>query len=194
MGNYFKFISLILLLFLISCSTVRNTKQVPQKTNQGKNNSSISKSNLTKQTKPRFSDTTTVIVPPATVSSQSSLAKQFDDAVANFDKEKFDIACEKFKVFSQTLDQNDSLFYESKFYICECHISKNEISQAESGLTELFTDKHVPKNIYERVLVRLGQVYCVQNKNHEAEELFLKLKKDFPKSIYIPLANCDVVK
>ena len=48
--------------------------------------------------------------------------------------------------------------------------------------------------VNERVLVRLGQIYCVEKDQQKAEDYFKLLRNTYPESIYIPLADCDVVK
>jgi lipopolysaccharide biosynthesis regulator YciM len=80
------------------------------------------------------------------------------------------------------------------FYKSECNILNNEFDSALSILSNLLEDKNLPSQIYEKTLVRLGQVYCVTDSKAKAEEMFAKLKKEFPNSIYLKLADCSVVE
>jgi hypothetical protein len=150
--------------------------------------------------KPRFSDTTKVVVSSEAKTIHYGLSRQFDSTVTDFekaqtenDKKKTDSACLKIDSFSETLAAGDSLKYEALFMRSECLIAKDEISEAQKVLTSLMNDKNLPFPILEKVLVRLGQVYCVMNRKNDAEAMFSRLKKQFPGSIYEALANCESV-
>ncbi len=148
----------------------------------------------------RFSDTTSVVVSAKAETIHYGLSSQFDMAVTKFenaqtqnDKKGSDSACMQINSFTETLEPVDSLRYEAMFMRSECLIAKEEISEAQKVLSSLMNDKNLPTTILEKVLVRLGQVYCVMNKKQNAEEMFTRLKKQFPGSIYEPLANCESV-
>jgi TolA-binding protein len=95
---------------------------------------------------------------------------------------------------SQTLDKGDSLYYETLFFVCECNIINENFDEAEMKLIKMYNDKITPKAVYEKVLVRLGQIYCYKNDIKTAKKYFQKVKKEFPNSIYLPFANCDFVR
>lgn len=120
--------------------------------------------------------------------------KEFDKAVIDFDKEKYSDACSKFDIFNSTLPYNDSLYFESAFYKSECLITNNRLQEAENILKYLSTNNTINKNTLERVILRLGQVYCAQGKKGLAEKYFSMFKKEFSNSIFYKLATCDVVK
>ncbi len=94
----------------------------------------------------------------------------------------------------ETLPENDSLWFESSFYAAECLVTQSKVDAAGRILRTLLDSEGLPPDILEKVLVRLGQVYCYQKKHEAAEKLFKRLKEEFPESIYIPVANCESIK
>jgi TolA-binding protein len=126
--------------------------------------------------------------------NSKSMNNEFDVAVKLFDNQKFDEACKKFSSFESTLEENDSLTFETKYYIAECNISKNNFSPAIDLLDGLYKNKNTPNNVLEKVIVRLGQIQCAQKKYAIAEKFFKELKIRFPESIYNDVANCNFIK
>lgn len=187
----------LLILVLVGCSPVRTryhqgkplNKQIESEEEQ-KNEGIVSQ----KPEKKRFSDTTYIYLDSGTVNNQAKLGKLFNQAIDEFDKEDYNSACEKFKALANTLEQGDSLQYETQFYSIECMILKDEIKAGELKLKSMLDIKDLPKPIVQKVLVRLGQVCCVLKKEDEAKQYFDKLREMFPKSIYLPVANCSAVK
>lgn len=118
------------------------------------------------------------------------IINDYDKALKFFDNGNYSAAEKKLKALSETLKENDTLVYETKFYIAECHVAKNEFTEALEILKKL--DKNVEKNseITQKTLVRLGQIYCVLGMNKEAETYFKKLKSKYPNSVYNKLAKC----
>ena len=92
-----------------------------------------------------------------------------------------------------TLSPADSLYYEITFYLSECLIVKDKFVEAEEVLKMLVNRPNIPSDVIQKSLVRLGQIYCVVSRPAEANKVFTKLKTDFPRSKYIPLANCESV-
>jgi TolA-binding protein len=145
-------------------------------------------------TKKRFVDTTEIEYTASAELQTIALQNQFDNAAKHFDKDDYDKACKEMQQFAETFIKGDSLYFESLFLWSECLIVKDEIKKAEKNLREILADKRVPENVLEKTLVRLGQIYCVEGEKSKAEALFKRLRQQFPKSIYIPLANCEAVK
>ena len=200
MKKIFIYSVLALVVFVFGCSSSKKTtekgklasKEKVQTTNKGKKilDSKTQKS----QTKERFGDTTIINVKDNIKQQKPIIVMQFDKASDNFEKGNYDEACEQIDMFTQTFAKGDSLQYESLFLKSECLIDKEEIEKAERILYNLYTTKYLPSSIMEKVLVRLGQVYCVEDRKKDAEKLFNKLKNKYPNSIYLPLANCEAVK
>ncbi len=192
--------SIILLFgFFASCSPVRSrhyyddTQKKAEKETLSRQEDNIETESNFADT--RFLDTAVVIMPIAQNGTQSrSLNDFFSDAVRDFDKENYKTACSKFDAFSGMLRKNDSLYFETMFYKSECNILNNELGSAKNILEMLLEDSKTPDAIYEKILVRLGQVYCITDSKDKAEEMFSRLKKEYPNSIYLKLADCNVVE
>jgi len=142
----------------------------------------------------RFQDTTVIVLNDLKVESEKSYLEGFDNAVEEFDNEKFDDALVKFKLYAETLPPNDSLFFEIEFFIAECYVAKDDLNSAKVKLEKIQINPKATDAVMEKVLVRLGQIWCVLDNEFKAEQYFKLLRSKYPKSIYIPLADCDVVK
>jgi len=119
---------------------------------------------------------------------------EFNKAVKDFDAEKYEQACNQFQFWTETLMPGDSLHSEARFYLAECLIADNDIKNAEKRLLELYADKKVMGATKQKVIVRLGQVNCVLRKGDLAKKYFDELKKKYPKSIYIAIADCAYIR
>jgi len=145
----------------------------------------------------QYSDDDTEIFSETIILSDNANPDKFDivsdyeKALKLFDMANYTAAEKKLKALSETLKENDTLVHETKFYIAECHIAKNEFTEATEILKNL--DKNVDKNseITQKTLVRLGQIYCVLGMNKVAEDYFKKLKGNYPNSVYNKLAKCN---
>ena len=163
------------------------------KNNSNKSNEDIDYSGI---------DTNVVVYPPVHSNSSNlfDLDKEFDftpefqKAVLEFDVNFIEKACNKFDFFASTLNPSDTLYFESLFYKSECLIAKQEYKEAEKILNRILRNEDTPSNIMQKTLVRIGHIYCVNNKPEMAEMAFEKLKNDYPKSKLIKLANCESVK
>jgi hypothetical protein len=193
---YEKYIILSLFFILIcSCSSVRSNYFDPKAQNEqdkqkiGELNKTDNKGNNTDE---RFKDTTVIMIGQA---GDTNLVKPgiLDQAISEFDSEKYEECCPKFRNISETISNGDSVYYESLFYLSECELIDKKIEEGRSNLELLVKDKKVPDTILQKSLVRLGQVYCVLNDKPKAQELFNRLKSEFPDSIYLKLANCAAV-
>jgi TolA-binding protein len=134
------------------------------------------------------------VLPAVTAEKIEEFSDDFRKAVRDFDNEEYSKACPKFKSFSETFSPGDSLYYEANFFYSECLIQDNKIKEGKALLKMIENDKLLTDIVRERVLVRLGQIYCLENNETQAQEYFRTLRNDYPKSIYIPLADCSVVK
>ncbi len=142
----------------------------------------------------KFYDTTVIKLPTAYAQTGESIAGQFDRAYREYENENYQSSCDKFRTFAETFAKGDSLQFEALFLHSECLLLENKLSQAENVLLSLLPDAKLPKSILQKVLVRLGQVYCVMDKEKSAEMYFSRLRKEFPQSPYIKIADCSAVK
>ncbi len=142
----------------------------------------------------RFEDTTVIELQTPGKAPSKSFEEQFETAVKQFDNEMYEQSCSKFRQFSNTLNKDDSLYFESKFYMSECLIMNNEIKAAEALLSNLINEQQTPGEVLQKSIVRLGQVYCVTDRKPEAEKLFNRLAREYPNSIYLRVANCNSFK
>ena len=194
---------LLICLLIESCGTMRspNSNQKSSKTStkskasNKKSEAEEEKVNDKNEEYVRFKDTLTVILPPVmTFDRTKGIDSDFDKAVTDFENREYESACEKIEVYAGIFTQTDSLYFEAKYYLCECYIIKGNANKAIEILNEIINDNNLTESVRERVLVRLGQLYCLIGNKSEAENLFARLKNSYPKSIYLPYANCDKIK
>lgn len=123
--------------------------------------------------------------------SKDDIVYSYENALNLFNSGNYTTSLEKFKALSETLKENDTLIYETQYYIAECHISRNEFSQAMDILKKLEITADNNSEIMQKTLVRLGQMYCILNMKKDANGYFKKLKSRFPNSNYNKVANCN---
>lgn len=191
-------IIILSVLLIYSCSPVRtqNKRVSIQKDNSSEKQAGSevqSGADIAKVTKNRFSDTTVIYLPTVMQEVDFSLDDDLDNALQEFEMGKFDDACSKFDFLVDTFHQGDSLWHESKYYQAECFILENNLDDAAEIIEELIFDDSLPLSILERCLVRYGQILCIEKKFDDAQRYFKRLKQQFPNSIYLGLANCEVV-
>jgi TolA-binding protein len=162
---------------------------INEKLTKNKQKSNLDKSLFNHKIK-KAKDTTTINL-DIEPTSYKDLADQFNNVVFDFDKEKYESACNKFNEFANSFPQTDSLYFESIFFVGECNIVAEQYMQAEWKFNKILDSPFAPSDIRQRALLRLGQIYCFQNKSKDALNLFDKLRKEFPKSVYLKLANCN---
>jgi TolA-binding protein len=119
------------------------------------------------------------------------LSELFNSALEKFDRKEFKNASNDFKLLMNTLEKGDSLQLEASFFYAECLIELNDYSVAEILLNDLRNIENKPDSISEKVLVRLGQLYCILNAKERALMIFEEFHQKYPDSIYKPLAKCD---
>jgi TolA-binding protein len=122
-----------------------------------------------------------------------SLSVELDSAIYLFNSGKYDEACDKFGILQETLKEKDSLYHEAVFYSAECLIVHNEYKLANRLLNDIMNNE-LSANLKQRVLLRQGHILCALGDESTAQWYFDKLKSDFPKSIYLKLADCSTLK
>jgi TolA-binding protein len=142
----------------------------------------------------QFSDTTIIDLDEVILAGDETYMQSFDKAVEIFDEGHFAEALSMFEVYSETLPPSDSLYHETLFFISECYVSMDNLNKAKALLEELEIFPGVDDAVMEKVYVRLGQIWCVLDDELRAEAYFQMLREKYPNSVYIPLANCSVVK
>jgi len=134
------------------------------------------------------------ITPPTTnpeVLKKSPLEEKFLLLQQEFDRNAS--VCPDFVDLLKLLKNDDPLYWEVLFMICECYIIRENYDQARKRLESVLVNSGTNNGLRQKALVRLGQVYCVINQPEDAQRYFIQLKKEFPTSLYLPLANCDVI-
>lgn len=204
---------LIIILFAVSllfgCSPVRtrdygkNRPTSKEAADYAKNRSNAGidndKNNTAEALKiKRFSDTTFVYLgqynpPQKVVTSKKEINLPLRKAIDMFEEGKTLEACEQIVKILSTLSKDSEDYPETLFYTSECYIVKNQFEPARKILEDLLRNKDLSGDIKEKTLVRLGQIYCVMKDFEKADEVFYDLEKEFPQSIYLPVANCDVI-
>lgn len=152
----------------------------------------------------RFEDTTKIEMEPIYALKQSQtntksntknpIEKEIEFANKLLENGELDKAKEKFSILVATLPYGDSLYYEAKFGEIECLVAQNNINSAKTLLLELNKDENINSETKEKTLVRLGQIECIQNNQNAAENYFNQLRNEFPRSIYLKVANCNFLK
>jgi len=153
------------------------------------------KSNISQKSdkpKHRFSDTTYIYLSKMEMPASTS-SSDFLKAVQIYEAGDYETSCKMFNDMKSQYSEGDSLYFDVLFYSSECMIIEDDLYGAESILKELLVNPEVSSTIRQKVLVRLGQVYCVLGNKEMANTLFKKLKQEYPNSVYLPLANCESV-
>lgn len=177
--------------------TVADTKETNKKEKQGtkkenKNEpiTSNKKENLTDNNK-RISDTTIIASNYGTTPINFEIVMQLNSAIEKFDDEQYSLACPEFSALAGTLLVTDSLYFEAKFYICECMLIDEKLDEAETKLIELASNSDCPTSIIEKALLRIGHIYCAKGNAKQANYYFDQLKRLNSNSIMLPYAECD---
>jgi len=123
-----------------------------------------------------------------------SIQNELELAVDLYEQNKIDKAQEKLVAILSTLSKENRQYYQARYYLSECDISKNKLKVAKKNLEELFNTETLEDEILEKVILRLGQIECFNKNNEKANEYFEELKDRFPRSELIKLANCDFAK
>ena len=98
--------------------------------------------------------------------------------------------CSIFSIYANQFDFNDSLRQEALFYAAECLVNSDQLQAAANQFEDLSKEK-LNRGVAPKVYVRLGQVYCLMGDRTKANRIFNRLKKEYPRSVYIQLADCN---
>ncbi len=176
------------------------TKQIAEKEKKQKKQVDYEKRENDEKIKSRnksVMDTTFVYLDKDVTRSENpsgDLEVKFRKAITEFDSEIYESACETFKSLGRSVKEENPMFSEVKFMICECLVIQDRFSDAEILLNELLANRNLQEDVKQKVMISLGQVYCRQSKTKLAEEMFEQVKIKFPDSKYLPLANCESAK
>ncbi len=209
MKSLIRYIALfsIFAILISACGSVRS------RSNSSKNpsdNSRTSKSGIAKkgsnkskfvqssavESRNRFADTTYIYLDGANSGneveiSETSHEELYRQALNKFNNEDYNSACNNFKVFLENYTLRDNIYYDARFHLGECLVLNNSISEAIDIFNNILNSQNVPDEVIQQALVRLGQVYCSQNKMSLAQRYFTRLRNEYPKSIYLKVANCN---
>ncbi|HPU23708.1 MAG TPA: tetratricopeptide repeat protein [Candidatus Kapabacteria bacterium] len=178
---------LLTLIILAACTPVGARNQSP-----AKGNSAAS------QTKSRFNDTTFIDInftpPKELTKSVQAMNDELKQAIDLYHDSKFNEACEIFARLLTNTNKQAKDYQILLYYSSECYIAKNMFEPAKKLLIDVLSLDELFDDIKEKALVRLGQVYCIENKKAEADRLFRQLRREYPQSKYIKLADCDAIK
>ncbi len=117
-----------------------------------------------------------------------------EEAIQLIEQYQTDAGCDKLQAFLSRYPIQDSAYYEAKYYEAECMIQHQRFAQALTALRNLNAVPHLPSQIHQKVLVRIGQLYCVLKQPAKAEQYFTQLKTLYPNSPFRRLANCDFLR
>lgn len=123
-----------------------------------------------------------------------SIKKELDKAIGLYENNKIDEAHKKLITILSTLSKENRQYFQAKYYIAECSIAKNKTKEAKKELEELYETETLEDGILEKVILRLGQISCLNKNTAIANEYFEELKDRFPESVLINLANCNFTK
>lgn len=194
MKNIIFILSLAFILILLcDCTPVRNTTFRNNRDKSDFEENAV----IVENYKPRFVDTTIIKMPdvvPEKLNISKELTELFDSALKDLDQQDFKSARQKFSSIKNTLNDGDSLYFEADFYVVECDVSEAKYDEAKKHLESMLADVRLHDSVLERVLVRLGQIYCAKNDIKKANQYFSRLIDVNPNSIYNKVANCDFLK
>ncbi len=167
------------------------------RTSASKRNNAVAQPNQTESFE-RFKDTTFIYLGEYKHDANKSkdnapLSQELLQAIKLFDDGETNMACERITGLLSNMNKENADYYETLFYASECYIAKNSFEQSQRLLVQVLSSDVLSDDLKERAIVRLGQVFCVLGDAVSAERLFRQLRREFPKSIYISIANCESV-
>ncbi|HRP02753.1 MAG TPA: hypothetical protein PLE30_08915 [Candidatus Kapabacteria bacterium] len=131
---------------------------------------------------------------PPKESQEEFISKELDIAIGLYEQNKIDNAQKKIISILSTIDSNNVYYNKAKYFLTECNIAKKQLSIAKKSLNELYNTGSLEAELAEKVILRLGQLSCLQKDINGAVKYFVELKERFPNSELLPLANCDFIK
>lgn len=141
--------------------------------------------------KVRFSDT---LYLPVHSGTSASFAAMLSQAAKLADEGKTDEALNICKQLSETLDDSDSLRFESDFASAEILLASGRYQDASTAFQRMNESKAAPRVIKEKSLLRYGQALCALNRNGEASKVFEAFQEQYASSKYLQLANCESIR
>lgn len=141
----------------------------------------------------RFSDTIVISAnsPKIIKSDVWDLNRYYNEILSLFEKGDYNLAIQRAQFFAETIDKNDSLYFEVQFLISEALLLNGNISEGEKILLSLQENSFLPLTTKEKVLYKLGQLYCSIGYIKRSQFYFNLLATDFPKSKLLQLAKCE---
>jgi len=119
------------------------------------------------------------------------LIKIYQNALNKFNNNDYAIAAEEFKTYTDAIKTKTAKYYQAMFYYAESTRQDNSTAGAIEIINRFINDKSVPADVVQPTLVLLGQCYCDINQNKKANEAFDRLRREYPDSKYIKIANCN---
>jgi hypothetical protein len=115
--------------------------------------------------------------------------QQLEDISKLLDNGMTEQACTLADGLYSSLEDSEAKWH-ALFYVAECRIAKNQLDDAKAILAEILKSK-ARKEGREKALIRMGQIECLDGNKTAANEYYIQLRTDYPKSIYLPLAVCQ---
>ncbi|MCC6844914.1 MAG: hypothetical protein LC116_02025 [Bacteroidetes bacterium] len=154
----------------------------------------VSSEQSNKQGEPdkRFADTLTITV--GDVPKSGTESEDYEKAVELYQGKQYGEACAIFVRLRQTLPKQSRILPDVMFMNAECAAVQGLLEDARKILAALIENDATPSQVLEKSLVRLGHVFCGLGTAAKAEELFARLKHDFPNSAYLRVASCKAIE
>ncbi len=202
MKHFYLLFSVIVFCFLaftycssVKSRTVKLTKPLDEQSKS--ENSEIKKEKELKKMKSKYHSRyeDTIVVSISTEKKQKlEDSDKFDQALQIFDDGNYREAEKIFNEIIKSIEKPNQKYYNIQFYLAECKIQFGENSNAEELLKKLTEKSTTDHLVLEKSIVRLGQLYCIMDKKDLAAGYFQRLKREFPKSVYLNFADCNVIK
>jgi|GEM_PF-6511603 len=118
-----------------------------------------------------------------------ALEQQLQDISDMLDSGMTEQACSLSNGLWESLTEENEMKWHARYFMGECMVAKNDLDAATEIFEEIMASE-AKKEGREKSIIRLGQIMCLKGNPSAAEDYFIQLRTDFPKSIYIPLAQC----
>lgn len=125
----------------------------------------------------------------ADTNQSTAIDQQITDISEMLDNGMTEQACSLSEALWDSLEEGEQKWH-ARFFMGECLIAKNDLEGAKDIFASLL-EGPARKDAREKSLIRMGQIYCLEGDTIKANEYFIQLRTDYPKSIYIPLAVCN---
>ncbi|MDC1068237.1 hypothetical protein OAQ99_03650 [Candidatus Kapabacteria bacterium] len=122
---------------------------------------------------------------------KGGMTKFFEIAIDYYEAGNIEKSKGIFSFMKESLLEDDPLWYESSYYLGECLVNENNFKESLTVFSEILSKEDIPDFVNERSLVRAGQIHCVLGEESEAIKYFLMLRKYYPSSQYLEVADCS---